>query len=38
MVKQLIKDKLDIQEDVEIERCHRINHESTGKNAGNHGR
>ena len=35
VVKQLIKDKLDIQEDLEIERCHRINHKITGKNAGN---
>ena len=35
LVKQLIKDNLDIQEDVEIERSHRINHKITGKNAGN---
>lgn len=35
MVKQLIKDKLEIQEDVEIERCHRINHKNKGNGAGN---
>lgn len=37
VVKQLIKDKLDIQEDVEIERCHRVNQKNTGKGASNRG-
>ena len=37
VVKLLTKDKLDIQEDVDIERCHRINHKNTDKSASNRG-